>query len=258
MKLFLALTFLWASSFSQNITNSKNLNSIETDVFGNIYTVSSNYKINKYTKENFKKKLEYINYEYGEISKIMVENPFRLIVFFKESQSIIFLDKNLNELSKVINLDNIFEEKITDVSNYSDLIFLFSEINKIYVFDIKRNEIVNSKKIAINNQTNSIKIFSNYNKIFVLGNSFSKVFNHELNYIYEEDKEWQSYINRLLFDNNNIYECSIKEGQTTIYKLDENFNKIKIKNISDSIFTIKKNNIISINNGLLKQHTINN
>ena len=43
------------------------------------------------------KKLEYINYEYGEISKIMVENPFRLIVFFKESQSI-FLDKNLNEL----------------------------------------------------------------------------------------------------------------------------------------------------------------
>ena len=79
-----------------------------------------------------------------------------------------------------------------------------------------------------------------------------------MNYIYEEDKEWQSYINRLLFDNNNIYECSIKEGQTTIYKLDENFNKIKIKNISDSIFTIKKNNIISINNGLLKQHTINN
>ena len=76
-----------------------------------------------------------------------------------------------------INLDNISEEKITDVSNYSDLIFLFSEINKIYVFDIKRNEIV----IAINNQTNSIKIFSNYNKIFVLGNSFSKVFNHELN-----------------------------------------------------------------------------
>ena len=75
----------------------------------------------------------------------MVENPFRLIVFFKESQSIIFLDKNLNELSKVINLDNIFEDKITDVSNYSDLIFLFSEINKIYVFDIKRNEIVNSK-----------------------------------------------------------------------------------------------------------------
>ena len=55
MRLFLALTFLWASSFSQNITNSKNLNSIETDVFGNIYTVSSNYKINKYTKENFKK-----------------------------------------------------------------------------------------------------------------------------------------------------------------------------------------------------------
>ena len=49
-----------------------------------------------------------------------------------------------------------------------------------------------------------------------------------------------------------------QEGQTTIYKLDENFNKIKIKNISDSIFTIKKNNIISINNGLLKQHTINN
>ena len=53
MKLFLALTFLWASSFSQNITNSKNLNSIETDVFGNIYTVFSNYKINKYTKGKF-------------------------------------------------------------------------------------------------------------------------------------------------------------------------------------------------------------
>ena len=60
MRLFLALTFLWAFSFSQNITNSKNLNSIETDVFGNIYTVSRkksyefiNGILDSYIKSNY-------------------------------------------------------------------------------------------------------------------------------------------------------------------------------------------------------------
>ena len=145
MKLILLLTFIVFSSFSQNIPNPEKVNSIEVDIFDNIYILSSKKNIKKYINDS-NNILEYTNLEYGEITKIITENPFRVIIFFKDNQNIVFLDKNLNELNYIINLNNLFDEKIVDISNYSNLLFFLSEINEIFIYDITRNEIINSKK----------------------------------------------------------------------------------------------------------------
>tara|TARA_S200000501_G_scaffold368497_1_gene406431 strand:- start:612 stop:1385 length:774 start_codon:yes stop_codon:yes gene_type:complete len=257
MKLILLLTFIVFSSFSQNILNPEKVNSIEIDIFDNIYILSSKNNIKKYINDS-NNILEYTNLEYGEITKIITENPFRVIIFFKDNQNIVFLDKNLNELNYIINLNNLFDEKIVDISNYSNLLFFLSEINEIFIYDITRNEIINSKKLSLINQSRSIKIFSNNNKIFIVGNSFKKILNHELNYIFDEKNQGDKNVNKLIFDENKIYECSKDEGKTTIFKLDDNFKKSKIKSINDSIFNIRKNMIITINKGILEQHPINN
>ena len=171
MKLILLLTFIVFSSFSQNILNPEKVNSIQVDMFDDIYILSSKKNIKKYINDS-NNILEYTNLEYGEITKIITENPFRVIIFFKDNQNIVFLDKNLNELNYIINLNNLFDEKIVDISNYSNLLFFLSEINEIFIYDIARNEIINSKKLSLTNQSKSIKIFSNNNKIFIVGNSF--------------------------------------------------------------------------------------
>ena len=133
-------------TFSQNISAPEELILIESDQFENIFIVTENNNLIKYPKNNYENYLEFSNIEDGYIQKIMVSNQFRSIIFYGHSQKILFLDKNLNRLNITIDLYNLFDEKIIDVTNFSNLLFFISELNEILIYDIGRGKIIKSKK----------------------------------------------------------------------------------------------------------------
>ncbi len=75
-----------------------------TDGFGNLYIVQNSELIKINTNDN--KKLVYSNFSSGKISSIDPTDPFRILVYYKDFNKILFLDKNLTEIMSPITLDD--------------------------------------------------------------------------------------------------------------------------------------------------------
>jgi hypothetical protein len=75
-----------------------------TDGFGNLYVVQNSELIKINIKNN--KKLVYSNFSSGKISSIDPSDPFRILVYYKDFNRILFLDKNLTEIMSPISLDD--------------------------------------------------------------------------------------------------------------------------------------------------------
>jgi len=75
-----------------------------TDGFGNLYIVQNSELIKINTSNN--KELVYSNFSSGKISSIDPSDPFRILVYYKDFNRILFLDKNLTEIMSSISLDD--------------------------------------------------------------------------------------------------------------------------------------------------------
>ncbi len=75
-----------------------------TDGFGNLYIVQNSELIKINTESN--KKWIYSNFSSGKISIIDPSDPFRILVYYKDFNKILYLDKNLTEIMSPISLDD--------------------------------------------------------------------------------------------------------------------------------------------------------
>jgi hypothetical protein len=75
-----------------------------TDGFGNLYIVQNSELIKINISDG--KKLVYSNFSSGKISSIDPADPFRILVYYKDFNKIVFLDKNLTEIISPITLDD--------------------------------------------------------------------------------------------------------------------------------------------------------
>jgi hypothetical protein len=257
------LTNISLISFSQNFSFPKTLVLFEIDQFENIFILNENNKILKYPKSNYANYLEFQKIEYGHVQKILVNNPFRLILFYKDNQKILFLDKNLKELNLHIDLNHLFNESIIDVANASNLLFFISEMNNIFIYDLSRGKIINTKKINPSTSSKNFRnneytqIFSNNNQIALLTSSSMSIFNHQLKLLFHEKKEWANTENTILFDHNNFYEYTYKKNQLFLIETNNQFNKKLLQtNIKTSFFKIKNEKIFTLENGSLKQQLL--
>ena len=79
------------------------------DNFGNIITVGNN-EILKFNSKG-DKSASFSNSMLGEISTIDASNPLRLLVFYKEFNQVLFLDRNLAEIGNEIDLYEFSENE---------------------------------------------------------------------------------------------------------------------------------------------------
>ena len=105
--LLIILSIIISSVFSKNITaQTVSINTatdfIEVDNQGNIYAVND-YNLKKYNT-NGKLLFKYSDRINGNISSIDVTNPLRILVFFKESNVIVFLDWQLLPIADPVNI----------------------------------------------------------------------------------------------------------------------------------------------------------
>lgn len=108
----------------------------EVDALGNIYLIKQS-KLIKLNSQG-EKLHEYSNPMFGDISLVDVSDPLRLLVFYRESNQIEFLNSALAEIASPI----VFDE----YGIYSAQVVCGSALNRIWLFDSENRQLVQYDK----------------------------------------------------------------------------------------------------------------
>jgi hypothetical protein len=235
MKLLIAL-LLTISSFAQ-----EELIEIDADWFIGIDNLEHLYYVKNNTlyKKTKTKNINYTNLHLGKIASVDITNPLKIVVFYKDFNSVIILDDNLNELSTNIDFNSLFFKNIHYVGTATNSgLWLYSQDdNTITLFDFL------TKKITLTKQIESDFRFkfasSNYHNLWLF--SEAKVLNYNV---------YGSFIQQKFVDNINMA-FAYKNG--FIYK-HKNKLFLALDNNSINPITLKNELIIKdfyINNKML-------
>lgn len=111
------VTILSFISLISEINIEHNYTFFETNSMNNIFLITDHsiYQYNYSGKEI----QSYSNSEYGNLHSIDVNNPFKILLFYKDFNTIVFLDNKLAEISTHISLDklNIYETNAVCISS---------------------------------------------------------------------------------------------------------------------------------------------
>jgi hypothetical protein len=106
-KQFFILSLLLFSMFSiwgqKKNTSLLSTQSISGDAFAGIDVLSNLYYIenNVFFKKNNTQLWQYKNLNLGKITKIDLQNPLKIVLFYEDFNSVILLDNQLNEIQKI-------------------------------------------------------------------------------------------------------------------------------------------------------------
>lgn len=129
---------LLPSLFSQNIDNqyirfgSAQGTSLCTDLMGTLYLINGN-TLSKLSPAG-EVIATYANFQLGEISSVDVDNPLKIMLFYKETGSIVFLDAQLTPIMETLSL---FENNF-----YSISLATFASDESIWMYDDRTKELV--------------------------------------------------------------------------------------------------------------------
>ena len=155
--ILLILLFLSTPVYSSAGLNQKNIvckaDYFKVDNLGYIYLINGT----KLTKLNQDGGLncEFTDNLLGDISSVDVTDPLRILLFYRESNKILFLDNKLSEIVSPITLD--------DLDIYSCGAACVSPQNRFWIFDDQRQKLIqfNSKRERIQESTSLEKIINN-------------------------------------------------------------------------------------------------
>lgn len=165
IKLIISILFLLPSINQSDFYFEKEYNFssdyFTTDQFQNIYLVRKT-KIIKINPEK-DHKINYSNTLFGNITSIDVSDPFRILIFNKDFNKILFLDNTLSEISSPINLDelNYFNVSAVCQSNNGGFWIFDQNMNQIVYFDKNLKETKKSAQISslIENSNEDSEVF---------------------------------------------------------------------------------------------------
>ncbi len=139
-------------------------NFVGTDNTDNYYYIKNNVLYKK-TKKDLK---TYANLHLGKIDRVDITNAFKIMVFYKDFNSIVLLDNQLNELTNSIDFTIILNKNISYVGTTTNAnLWLFStDDNSLQIWNYK------TKKTVINIPLQSDFKYktasSNYRNIWLL------------------------------------------------------------------------------------------
>lgn len=242
--LFLSLTsFIRAQDLNaeliQTLPNNKTIQFVSQDHLGNVYLLENN----QITKKTLEKTYHYSNLLYGEITSIDTRNPMQVLVFYKDFQTFVLLDNQLNEVQNV-NLTVLFPELDVRLVSASikNTYWIFDSISqKIFLFNISKNELKqvsnpldNSFKFWNSNANhfffeseNQIHVFDIYGKMTSssIKITYDQLFPIEPSQFIIKDKADLFYIN------------NITNHKTKINRTEKSFNSFHYTNDILTIFT---------------------
>lgn len=160
---------LWGQNITTKIVDSivypknKFKKFINVDNLGNYYF--SNFEV--ITKVDNNNNWVYANYELGIPHSVSVTNPLQILLFYKETNIIVLLDRFLNEIQR-IELNQINPTKIAwwvENTKNKEVWLYNSENNWLESYNYKQNQVLSQ---TIPFFKNPIDFSSNFNDAFVL------------------------------------------------------------------------------------------
>lgn len=141
---------------------------VTTDKLGQVYIVNTDDELLKYNAQG-EQQFVYFDRTLGSISYIDATNPFQVLVFFEDFQTVVWLDRTLNPISKM-NLSDFGFFQLNTIGVASD--------NRLWIYDnttfqIKKidnqGEII-IESLELNNLTNNLNpnfIIEKNNRIYL-------------------------------------------------------------------------------------------
>ncbi len=112
---------------------------IGIDDFENIYFLKNNILYKKRANDT----INYSNVLLGKINSVNIQNPFKIVIFYRDFNSITLLDNNLNELTNRIDLtrETLFNNvQLVSISSENDL-WLYADDTKLHLYDYKNHSV---------------------------------------------------------------------------------------------------------------------
>ncbi len=126
------------------------------DHLGNVYMIKGNV-LKKFTNMDEEEPVEYSNNEHGQISFVDVSNPLRILVFYKDFNTILFLDKTLSVIGDPVQLDGLghLNTGLVCASNNGGFWLYDNRKEQLYYYNADLENI--HKSISINSISNGEK-----------------------------------------------------------------------------------------------------
>jgi hypothetical protein len=108
------------------------------DAFGFYYTIKNNV----FSKINKLDTIEYKNMSLGKITKVDLQNPLKIVLFYENFNTVIILDNQLNETQKINFSDNITPIVVTAIGIASqNQLWIYNSMNQqLGFYDYLKNE----------------------------------------------------------------------------------------------------------------------
>jgi len=212
---------------------------IGIDDFENIYAI----KNNTFYKKTATKTLTYTNTQLGKITSIDIKNPLKILLFYKDFNTVLILDNNLNELTTSINFNNTsFSKNISFVSGSSNNNFWVYSLddNTLQLYNYQTNEIKFTSQALSSYQPdfNVNKMLSSYKDCWLVGKNSILQFNEYGTFI--KGIKFNDHTDVKIIDNDVFYS---KNNQ--LYKY--NYKSTSLIDIKDKIsiqsFYVNKNDM---------------
>lgn len=210
------------------------------DMIGNVYTVKGDV-INKFNVKGDTLFTQSIKF-FGEITSLDVGQSFKPVLFFKDQQSLVYLDNTLSKNSEIsLEEKNLYLVELVALSYSQNTTWMYDQSNSALIkMDVNLNEVARIDNLAQQlNQEIEPTFLKEFNDFLYLNNPKEGVLVFDLfgTYIKTLPIKNASYLD---VDNNNVY--YIKDNQLRVYNqktFEESVVKIPVENIKG--FGVSKN-----------------
>ena len=143
---------------------------IGVDDFENYYYIKSNTLYKKTEKQIY----TYTNTQLGQITSVDITNPLKILLFYRNFNTVLFLDNKLNELTTSINFTSAsFSQQITfvNISSNNNLWLYSLDDNILQLWNHQTNKIqFTSQPLSFyDNNFKVIKQLSSYKNCWLIG-----------------------------------------------------------------------------------------
>ncbi len=231
----------------------KTYNFFETNSMGNIFLVKD-YSITQYTYQG-KQIQTYSKSEYGNITSIDVSNPFRILLFYKDFNNLVFLDNRLAEISDHISLDELgITEANVVCSSATGGFWLFNTNTfQLEKYNSKLDLLQSGTKMqGIINRTESPDFLTETGNYIYLGFKNKGVYLYDfygtfIKFIPANYKSKLKVINDYIFYNSDsLYRYNTKSFETRAINI--NYSETNSFSIEKNLIFIGDNNTIKVFN----------
>ncbi len=201
--LILLLFNYWTSSCQELEFDEFEFVNIESNKTEYIYATTTNELLVLNLKGEVLRR--YSNMQYGPLSSIDVSDPLKLLLFYKESNMVIMLNKQLAEINSPVIIDDIaeYEAKLVCRSNKGGF-WIYDELSQSVIY-INAGRITELQSQSINSLTDAkepLYIFESDSKVLLtMENGSTLVFDAFATYL---NKLYITVLSNVISQNNTI------------------------------------------------------